>query len=191
MWLWLGLLNEDVADRFDISLTKSSFIVTTWIKLLSKLLKNLVAWFSRVAIRDNLPEAFIKTGNSKCSVILDCAEVFIERPKPLDCQAANWFYCKHHNTIKFLVHISPSGFITFLSSWYGGRASDKFFTKDSCFYDLLERDDVVIGDRGFQIQQDLFIFVTYKYLEVHDKEWGDKKRDTKYERNCKFTNSRW
>ena len=60
----------------------------------------------------------------------------------------------------------------------------------ACFYDLLERDDVVIGDRGFQIQQDLFIFVTYKYLEVHDKERGDKKRDTKYERNCKFTNSR-
>ena len=44
---------------------------------------------------------------------------------------------KHHNTIKFLVGISPSGFITFLSSSYGGRASDKFITKDSVFYDLI------------------------------------------------------
>ena len=51
------------------------------IKLVSKLLKNL-------AIPDNLPEAFIKTENNKCRVILDYAEVFIERPKPLDCQAA-------------------------------------------------------------------------------------------------------
>ena len=38
--LQLGLLN---ADHFDISPTKSSFIFTTWIKVLSKLLKNLVA----------------------------------------------------------------------------------------------------------------------------------------------------
>ena len=44
---------------------------------------------------------------------------------------------KHHNTTKFIIGISPSGFITFLSSCYGGRASDKFITKDSGFYDLI------------------------------------------------------
>ena len=43
MLLKLRLLNEGIADRFDISPTESSFIFTTWIKLLSKLLKNLVA----------------------------------------------------------------------------------------------------------------------------------------------------
>ena len=66
MQLRLRLLNENVGDRFDISSKKSSFIFTTWITLLSKLLKNLVAWLPREAIRDNLPEAFIKTGNNKC-----------------------------------------------------------------------------------------------------------------------------
>ena len=47
------------------------------------------------------------------------------------------------NTIilKFLVGISPSGFITFLSSCCGGRASDKFISKDSGFYDLLQHDE--------------------------------------------------
>ena len=50
MRLRLGLLNEDVADRFGISPTKSSFIFTTWIKLLSNLLKNSVAWLPREAI---------------------------------------------------------------------------------------------------------------------------------------------
>ena len=157
MRLRLGLLNEDVADRFDISSTKSSFIFTTWIKLLSKLLKNLVAWLPPDAIGDNLPEAFIKTRNNKSRVSLDCAEFFIERPKSLHCQAATWSYYKHHNAIKFLVGISLSGFITFLSSCYGGRASDKFITKDSGFYDLLERDDEVMTDRGFQIQEDLLL----------------------------------
>ena len=150
MRLRLGLLNEDIADR-------RLQIFTTWIKLLSKLLKNLVAWLPREAIRDNLPEAFIKTGNNKCRVILDCAEVFIERPKSLDCQAATWSVYKHHNTIKVLVGISPSGFIKIFSSCYGGRRSDRFITRDSAFYDLLERDDVVMADRGFQIQEDLLL----------------------------------
>ena len=66
MRLRLGLLNEDVADRFDISPTKCSFNFTTWIKLLSKLLKNVLAWLPQEAIRDNLPGAFTKTGNNKC-----------------------------------------------------------------------------------------------------------------------------
>ena len=68
----LRLLNKDFADRFNISPTKSSFIFTTWIKLLSKLFKNLVAWLPREEIRDNLSEAFMKTGNNECPVILDC-----------------------------------------------------------------------------------------------------------------------
>ena len=50
MRLRFGLLNEDVADRFDTSPTKPLFIFITWIKLLSKLLKNLVAWLLREAI---------------------------------------------------------------------------------------------------------------------------------------------
>ena len=155
--LRLGLLNEDVGDCFDMWPTKPSFIFTTWIKLLSKLLKNLVAWMPRELIQDNLPEAFVKTGNNKFPVILDCTEVFIEIPKPLDCQAAACFDYKHHSTIKFVVGISPSGFITFLSSCYDDQASDKFITKDSGFYDLLERDDVVMSDCGFQIQKDLLL----------------------------------
>ena len=60
MRLRLGLLNEDVTDRFDILLRKSLFIFTTWIKLLDNLLKNLVAWLPRETIQDSLSEAFIK-----------------------------------------------------------------------------------------------------------------------------------
>ena len=104
-----------------------------------------------------MPEAFIKTGNNKCRFILDCAEVFVERPKSLDCRATTWSDYKHHNSVNFLVGISPSGFITFLSSCYGGRASYKFITKDSGFYDLLECDDFVMAVRGFQIQEDLHL----------------------------------
>ena len=158
MRLRLGLLNEDLADRFGISPGLSSYIFTTWIRILSKLLGNaLVVWPPKESIRENLPICFVKSGYSSCRVILDCTEVNIERPKSLNAQAATWSDYKHHNTFKFLVGIAPSGFISFLSSCYGGRASDKFITRDSGFYDILERGDTVMADRGFQIREELLL----------------------------------
>ena len=82
--------------------------------------------------------------------------MFIERPKSLSAQAATWSDYKHHNTFKFLVGITPTRFISFLSCCVD-RVSDKFITRDSAFYDILERDDEVMADRGFQIQEDLLL----------------------------------
>ena len=76
--LRLSLLNEDLADRFNISTTVCSNTFTTWIRLLSKVLGDaLVVWIPREAIRENLPEVLKKTGHYKCRVIIDCSEVFI------------------------------------------------------------------------------------------------------------------
>ena len=70
--LRLGLLNEDIADRFGISPTLSSRISTTWMRVLSKLLGHaLITWFPEEAVRSNLPGVFIKAGYKKCRVILD------------------------------------------------------------------------------------------------------------------------
>ena len=89
--------------------------------------------------------------------IIDCAEVFVERPKSLLIQAQTWSDYKHHNTFKFLIGISPTGFITFISSCYGGRTTDKFICSDSGFYDLLDRGDEIMADRGFQIREELML----------------------------------
>ena len=99
----------------------------------------------------------LRSGYGKCCVITDCAELFIERPKSLSTQAATWSDYKHHKKFKFLVGITITEFISFFSSCYGGRANNKFISRDSGFYDLLERDDEVMADRGFQIQEDLFL----------------------------------
>ena len=191
MRLRLVLLNKDVADRFDISPTLSSFVFTSWIKLFNKLLKNLIGWLPRGAVRDNLPEAFIKTEDNKCRVILDCAWVFIKRTKPLDCQAATCSDYKRHNTIKFFENISPSGFITFLRSCYGGQTSNKFITKNNGFYYLLERDDVIMADR--HIQEDLLVhFCNLQVTLVSRKKSQMTKKRYKRQKNCsKYTNSRW
>ena len=78
---------------------------------------------------------------------------------------------------KFLIGIAPNGYITFLSKCYGGRASDKYVTNDSCFYDLLERDDEVMADRGFQIKEELLLPI----LQLNCSTW----------RSCEKPNDIW
>ena len=109
MWLRLRLLNVDLAEKVGVSPTLWSYIFTA-----------LLVWTPKASIREYLPEIFLKSGCGKCRVIIDCAELFIERPKSLSSQAATWLDYKHHNTFKCLVGITPTGFILFLSSCYGG-----------------------------------------------------------------------
>ena len=140
------------AERFGGVLpTLCSYIFITWIKLLIKVLGK------ANSIRELLTEIFLKSGYGRCYIIIDCAELFTEGPKSLSAQAATWSDYKHHNTFKFLVGITPTGFISFHCSSYGVGASGTLISRESRFYDLLERDDEVTAERGFQIQKDLFL----------------------------------
>jgi len=94
---------------------------------------NLVQWLPKESVQENMPKSFKKAGYGKVRVIIDCSEIFIERPKSLEIQAVTWSDYKSHNTIKFLIGISPTGYITFLSDCYGGRASDRFICKEVVF----------------------------------------------------------
>ena len=85
--LHLELLNEDFADRFG---TICSNIFKTWIRFLAQTLGKLVAWLPKENIMENKPKVFRKAGHSRLRVIIDCSEVFIERPKSLTVQAATW-----------------------------------------------------------------------------------------------------
>ena len=102
-----------------------------------------------------LPETF-KESYPKTTIIVDCTEVFIQRPFSLKARAQTCSTYKSHNTVKFLLGIAPSGYIMFLSDSYGGRASDKYITKSSGFLHYLDPGDEVMADRGFTISEDLF-----------------------------------
>ena len=58
---------------------------------------------------------------NKLAVIIDCFEVYIERPSSLIAQAMTWSNYKHHNTVKFLIRITPQGVISFISKAWGAR----------------------------------------------------------------------
>ena len=149
MKIRLGLLDEDLADRFQVSVSYVSRIFTTWVKVLKKFLSTLVFNAQKEIVRQNLPPAFRNSKYSQVRHIIDCSEVFIEKPHNLKCQNQCWSDYKHHHTAKFLVSINPSGMINFVSDCWGGRTSDKHLTLHSGFMDLIEPYDCVMADKGF------------------------------------------
>ncbi|XP_077865527.1 uncharacterized protein LOC144352336, partial [Saccoglossus kowalevskii] len=94
---------------------------------------------------------FKKSFGNKVAVIIDCFEVFIDRPSNLKARAETWSNYKHHNTMKFLIGIAPQGGVSFISKSWGGRVSDKYLTEHCGFLDNLVHDDIVLADRGFDI----------------------------------------
>ena len=117
-------------------------------------LKPLVKWPERGMIRTTIPDCF-KPKYARTTCIIDCSEIFIQRPSSLAARAETYSNYKSHNTVKFLIAISPTGAIIFVSKCWGGRASDKHITAYSGFLDKLMHGDLVLADRGFDITEPL------------------------------------
>lgn len=154
--LRLGLLEQDLAYRFNMSQSTVSRIVCTWINFQYLKLKELPLWPPREIIRSNMPAQF-KSAYPNTRVVLDATEVYIEQPHLPELQQMTFSNYKNHNTFKGLVGISPDGVVTFVSPLFSGSISDKSLTRKSGVLDLLEEGDSVMADRGFDIEEDLLL----------------------------------
>lgn len=143
----------DLGYRFQVDGSTASRYFHRCVYILYKLFYNskMIHWPKDKNLLMNTPSYFRSCFKEKISIIIDCFEMFIERSSVLRAAAQSWSEYKHHVTIKFLIGISVTGAIIFISKAFAGRASDNFITKKSGILEKLEEGDVVLADKGFRI----------------------------------------
>lgn len=150
MRLRLGLLTKDLAGRFGISAGSVSEVFHAWVDVLAVNMKKFVIWPSRKALRSHQQKAFRDSLFEKVRGIIDYTEIFIQRPTYMTSRSQTYSHYKHHNTVKLLVVVSPSGAISFVSKSWGGRVSDKKLTLHGGLLDKVEEGGLFLVDRGFR-----------------------------------------
>ncbi|XP_071392573.1 uncharacterized protein [Centroberyx affinis] len=151
MKLRLNLLQEDLAERFSVSQSVVSRVLSYWIDLMEENMREYIPWLPREIIRATMPQCF-KEHYPGTPCIIDCSETPLQKARNLDSRAESFSHYYAQNTVKYLVAIAPCGLIMFISPAYGGRSSDKFITSDSGFLEYLRPGDEVLADRGFTIR---------------------------------------
>ena len=150
MRLRLALVQEHLADIFHVSKSTVSRTLNTWINFLYDHAKSLVPWPTREQILCNLPKHFLDYKN--CRIVIDCTEVFTEKPSSLSAQWLTWSEYKHSNTFKLLVGVAPNGLVTFISRLWCGNASDRHIVEKDGLLPKLTSGDMIMADKGFTIE---------------------------------------
>lgn len=107
---------QDLAYRSGISV---STVSDRWINVLSTRLQFLILCPQREELMKTMPLVFKQNFGNKVAVIIDCFEMYMERPSSLIVRAMTWSNYKHHNTVKFLIGITPLGVISFIFKAWG------------------------------------------------------------------------
>ena len=139
-----------LADTLGINPSQVSRIYNTWVTFLSQELSFLVPCPSRSELRKSLPKRFKNFKNVR--IIIDCLELFIQKPKLPASQKITWSSYKHWNTAKLLLGITPTGVVSFIPPLWTGSISDKEIVKQSGLLNMLEAGDAVMADKGFLIR---------------------------------------
>ena len=130
MKLRLNLPFQGLAYRFNTSNSTGLRIIDKWIDVTATAITILIMWPNTEEFQKTMSTSFVQVYGHKVVVIIDCFEVFIERPGVLLDRASTWSNYTHHNTIKFLIGICPQRVISCISKAWDGRTTDKFLTKN-------------------------------------------------------------
>ena len=144
----LGLLEKDLADRFNIAQQEVSEIFATWIDRMSDCLGQLSFTTERETTKRNLPKCF-KPDYEDVYLIIDCTELYIEKPSQVIQQSATWSEYKGYNTGKGLIALWPLMMPVFASDIYPGSKSDEEILSQSVTLSFGQQGDRWLADKGF------------------------------------------
>lgn len=156
--LRLNLTFTDIGYRFQIDETTAARYFYRCLYIFHKIFSNtkLVHWpEERENLLHNTPSYFRSTFKEQVTIIVDCFEIFCESPTEFRALAQGFSTYKHHETLKFLIGITTTGVIIFISIAFGGRSSDKEIVKKSGFLDKLQEGDLVLADKGFLVKNEV------------------------------------
>ncbi|XP_063070700.1 uncharacterized protein LOC134461770 [Engraulis encrasicolus] len=151
MRLRLNLPIQHLAYIFSVDRTTISRIFNHMIGVLDSTITKLIHWPTRDALHTTMPHQFVVAFGDRVAVILDCFEIFIEKPSNITAQAFSLH--KHYTTMKYLIGITPNGNISFISKGWEGRVSDKHVTENCGILEKLLPRDVVLAVLGFDIEE--------------------------------------
>ncbi|CAH3106647.1 unnamed protein product [Porites lobata] len=103
----LDIPYRDLAYRFGVSISTVSRIFSSWLTTMEIRLSPLIYWPEREELWQTMPQCFQYSFGKKTTVIIDCFEVFIQKPANLLARAQTFSSYKHHNTVKVLIGITP------------------------------------------------------------------------------------
>ena len=153
MKIRLNTSNYDLRRfTFCVHVTTVSRNLTKWIQLMDTQLSSSIQWPEKEQLQKTMPWCFRLHYGLKVPSIIDCFELYIEKPGDLMSKAVTWSTYKHHNTVKFLISVTPQGTVSFVSKGYGGRVSDEFITEHYGYLDNLQPGDLVLADCGFIVE---------------------------------------
>lgn len=144
-----GILLQDLAYRFGISVSYVSKICITWIMFLYKQFSTINIFPQRETDRSKIPKVFRKFKNIR--TVIDGFEVRCQKPKDYREQGNTYSNYKASATYKFLIGMHIRGGVCFLSDAFEGAISDKNLFIKSGIMNNLRSGDVILADRGFNI----------------------------------------
>ena len=125
----------------------------------------MVRWPERETLKQTLPAVF-KFHFPRLTGIMDCFEIFIDRPKNLEARAQVYSNYKKHSTVKVFIVCSPLGAVTYLSTAWGGRASDVEMVHASDFISSKyhQPHDQLLADHGFTMVEEFVVTCGAEWL---------------------------
>ena len=156
--LRMNYLFKDLAYQLNISVATVQRSFHNVLDVLYHRLSFLIRWPERDELRKTMPMCFRALYQKKVAVIIDCFELFTEKPSGALNQVQTYSNYKHHQTVKYLIGISPPGTVTFISDGWGGRTSDKHIVEKSGLLNNLVPGDIIMADRGFNIADDVAFY---------------------------------